>query len=50
MTAARQPEDTWLRIEGQIVPGSPHAEDGFIPTMTVAGVTPIDKPANTYAY
>ena len=48
--AARRPEDTWLRIEGQIVPGSSHAEDGFIPTMTVASVTPIDKPANTYAY
>ncbi len=48
--AARQPEDTWLRIEGQIVPGSSHAEDGFIPTMTVANIAAIDKPANTYAY
>jgi uncharacterized repeat protein (TIGR03943 family) len=49
-SAASHPEDTWLRIEGQIVPGSSHADDGFIPTMTVASVTPIDKPANTYAY
>ncbi|MBJ7337681.1 TIGR03943 family protein [Mycolicibacterium sp.] len=48
--AAGHPEDTWLRIEGQVVPGSSHADDGFIPTMTVASVTPIDKPANTYAY
>ena len=48
--AAGYPEDTWLRIEGQIVSGSSHAEDGFIPTMSVSNVTRIDKPANTYAY
>lgn len=48
--AADHPEDTWLRVRGQIVPGSSHAEDGFIPTLTVESVTPIDKPANTYAY
>jgi uncharacterized repeat protein (TIGR03943 family) len=48
--AAGHPEDTWLKIRGQIVPGSAHADDGFIPTMTVASVTPIDKPSNTYAY
>ena len=44
------PEDTWLRIHGQIVLGSSHAADGFIPTMTVTDVASIDKPANTYAY
>ncbi len=33
--AAGYPDDTWLQIEGQIVPGSSHAEDGFIPTMSV---------------
>lgn len=49
-SAAEHPEDTWLKIEGQIVPGSSHANDGYIPTMTVTSVTPIDKPANTYAY
>jgi putative membrane protein len=49
-SAAAHPEDTWLRIRGQIVPGSSHADDGFIPTLAVASVTPIDKPANTYAY
>ena len=48
--AAGHADDSWLRIEGQIVPGSSHAEDGFIPTMTVTDVTAIDKPANTYAY
>lgn len=48
--AAAVPEDTWLRIQGQIVPGSSHATDGFIPTMTVTDVARIDKPANTYTY
>ncbi|WP_029113302.1 TIGR03943 family protein [Mycobacterium sp. URHB0044] len=48
--AAGYPEDTWLRIQGQIVPGSAQAGDGFIPTMAVENVTRIDKPANTYAY
>jgi uncharacterized repeat protein (TIGR03943 family) len=48
--AAGHPEDTWLRIHGQIVLGSSHAADGFIPTMTVTDVASIDKPANTYAY
>lgn len=49
-SVADHPEDTWLQIKGQIVPGSSHAEDGFIPTMTVTSATPVDKPANTYAY
>ena len=48
--AAGYPDDTWLQIQGQIVPGSSHAADGFIPTLAVANVTRIDKPAHTYAY
>jgi putative membrane protein len=48
--AAGYPEDTWLQIQGQIVPGSAKATDGFIPTLNVENVTRIDKPANTYAY
>jgi uncharacterized repeat protein (TIGR03943 family) len=48
--AAADPDDTWLQVQGQIVSGSSHAADGFIPTMAVASVTRIDKPANTYAY
>jgi uncharacterized repeat protein (TIGR03943 family) len=49
-TAAGYSEDTWLQVQGSIVPGSSHVEDGFIPTMAVSNVTRIDKPANTYAY
>lgn len=48
--AAGHPEDSWLRIRGQIVTGSSHADDGFVPTMTVVDVAPIAAPANTYAY
>lgn len=48
--AAGYPEDTWLQLEGTVVPGSSAATTNFIPTMAVSNVTRIDKPANTYAY
>ncbi|GAC1397616.1 MAG: TIGR03943 family protein [Mycobacterium sp.] len=48
--AAGYPEDTWLRLEGTVVPGSSVASTNFVPTMAVSRVTRIDKPANTYAY
>jgi uncharacterized repeat protein (TIGR03943 family) len=48
--ASDHPEDTWLRVEGRIQPGSSHADDGFIPTMVVSGTTVVDKPKNAYAY
>jgi uncharacterized repeat protein (TIGR03943 family) len=48
--AAGYPEDTWLRIEGTVVPGSASAAASFVPTMTVTDVTKIDRPANTYSY
>jgi len=47
---AGYPEDTWLRIEGTVVPGSSTAATSYVPTMTVTRVTKIDRPANTYAY
>jgi uncharacterized repeat protein (TIGR03943 family) len=47
---AEYPEDTWLRIEGTVVPGSSTAATSYVPTMTVSMVTKIDRPANTYAY
>ncbi|MDT5325551.1 MAG: hypothetical protein QOF25_2703 [Mycobacterium sp.] len=50
VAATGYPDDTWLRILGEILPGSARVADGFIPTMAVASVTRIDKPANTYAY
>ncbi len=47
---AAYPDDTWVQIKGQVVPGSSHSDDGFVPTFAVTTVTRIDKPANTYAY
>jgi uncharacterized repeat protein (TIGR03943 family) len=48
--AAGYPEDTWLQVEGTVVPGSSTAATNFIPTVAVSSVKRIDKPANTYAY
>ncbi len=48
--AAGYPEDTWLQVEGTVVPGTSVAATNFVPTMAVSRVTRIDKPANTYAY
>lgn len=48
--AGGYPEDTWLQVEGHVVPGSSQAATNFIPTMAVSSVTRIEKPANTYSY
>jgi uncharacterized repeat protein (TIGR03943 family) len=48
--AASYPEDTWLRVEGTVVPESSTAATSFVPTMSVASLTKINRPANTYAY
>jgi putative membrane protein len=48
--AAGYADDTWLRVEGRIQPGSSHADDGFVPTMVVTSVIGVDKPKNAYAY
>lgn len=44
------PDNTWLQVEGKVVPGSSTPQTSFVPTMTVSAVTKVDKPANTYAY
>jgi putative membrane protein len=44
------PADTWLQVEGTVVPGTSVASTTFVPTFAVSKVTRIDKPANTYAY
>lgn len=48
--AAGYPEDTWLQVEGTVVPGTSTISTNFVPTVAVSQVTRIDKPANTYAY
>jgi putative membrane protein len=44
------PEDTWLRVEGRVVPGTSTPSTNFVPTLEVTRAAPIPKPANTYAY
>ena len=47
--AAELPDNTWIRVEGTIAsPGD--APSPAIPTMTVSTLTPVDAPANSYAY
>jgi uncharacterized repeat protein (TIGR03943 family) len=48
--AAGYPEDTWLQVEGTVIPGTSTISTDFVPTVAVSQVTRIDKPANTYAY
>jgi len=47
--AAELPDNTWVRVEGTIAPPADAASPA-IPTMTVSTLTPVDAPANTYAY
>jgi uncharacterized repeat protein (TIGR03943 family) len=47
--AAELPDNTWIRVEGTIAPPG-DATSPTIPTMTVSTLTPVDAPANTYAY
>ena len=47
--AAELPDNTWIRVEGTIAPPGDTALP-VIPTMTVSTLTPVDAPANTYAY
>jgi uncharacterized repeat protein (TIGR03943 family) len=47
---ADYPDDTWLRIEGEVIAGSSTSATNFVPTLAVTSATKIDKPANTYAY
>ncbi|MGY4648118.1 TIGR03943 family putative permease subunit [Mycobacterium sp. URHB0021] len=44
------PEDTWLQLEGRLVPGTSVPSSNFIPTVAVESAQRIDKPANTYTY
>ena len=49
-TAATYPEETWVRVEGTVVPKPSDMAGLSTPTMTVSAVTPIEAPQNPYAY
>jgi uncharacterized repeat protein (TIGR03943 family) len=46
--AAGLPDNTWLRIEGEVTPPQPNSAG--IPTLHATTVTRIDTPANPYDY
>lgn len=49
-TAATYPEETWLRVEGTVVPRPSDMAGLSTPTLTVSAVKPIEVPQNPYAY
>ncbi|KAB7752208.1 MULTISPECIES: TIGR03943 family putative permease subunit [Mycobacteriaceae] len=48
--AGPHPKDTWLKVQGKVVPGTSNPSTNFVPTMEVTSAEPIPKPRNTYAY
>ena len=46
--AAGLPDNTWLRVEGEVPPRRPNS--ATIPTLQATAVTRIDAPANPYDY
>jgi putative membrane protein len=43
------PEETWLKVEGTVIPGKSDGDSTSIPTLQVESATRIEAPANTYA-
>ncbi len=48
--AERYPEETWLRVEGTVLPEPQDPSGLAIPTLTVTTLTRIDEPENPYGY
>ena len=48
--AARHPDDTWLEVTGQVVPGTAVAANGYTADLTVASIRPIPAPEDAYEY
>ncbi|MGO8850292.1 TIGR03943 family putative permease subunit [Mycobacterium sp.] len=48
--AAGLPDNTWLRVEGQVTPAPRQPNSVTIPTLQATTVARIDAPANPYAY
>lgn len=48
--AAGLPDNTWLRVEGKVIPAPRQHNSAAIPTLQATAVTRIDAPANPYDY
>ena len=44
------PDNTWLRVEGKVIPAARQPHSAAIPTLQATAVTRIDAPANPYDY
>jgi uncharacterized repeat protein (TIGR03943 family) len=42
-------DNTWLRVEGEVIPAVRQPHTAPIPTLRAVTVTPVDAPANQYA-
>lgn len=42
------PDNTWLRVEGVVIPAERQPHTPPIPTLRAVSVTPVDAPANPY--
>lgn len=49
-SAASLPDNTWLRVQGQVVAGPRQPHGVTTPTLEATAVTRIDAPPNPYAY
>jgi putative membrane protein len=43
------PEESWLRVEGTVIPGTAEGDATFVPTLRVESATRIEAPLNVYA-
>ncbi|BBZ46226.1 TIGR03943 family putative permease subunit [Mycobacterium parmense] len=48
--AAGLPDNTWLRVQGQVLPVVKQAKSVSVPILQATSVTRIDAPPNPYAY
>ncbi|MGV0158362.1 TIGR03943 family putative permease subunit [Mycobacterium colombiense] len=48
--AAGLPDNTWIRVQGQVIPAPRQPDSPAIPTLQATAVTRIDAPPNPYAY
>ena len=44
------PDNTWIRVQGQVIPAPRQPNSPAIPTLQATAVTRIDAPPNPYAY
>lgn len=48
--AAGLPDNTWLRVQGQVIPVPRQPHSALVPTLQTTTVTRIEAPANPYTY